>query len=172
LGRFNSFAKAVILRVNEAHDLGDAERINRFSFYDRAKLYTAAPPDVLRVDESLGGQFYARNACRPVVHRRAAAASRRWMNPRPTVAVSMAPRHAASTMQARSSGITPMLAASTVSCLPAAALSPSTIHWPVAGPKPLASTMQVRSSGFSETPATTRTASSWAAEPTSLATIL
>jgi hypothetical protein len=83
LGRFNSFAKAVILRVNEAHDLGDAERINRFSFYDRAKLYTAAPPDVLRVDESLGGQFYARNACRPVVHQRAAASSRRLMNPRP-----------------------------------------------------------------------------------------
>ena len=31
LGRFNSFAKAVILRVNEARDLGDAERINRFN---------------------------------------------------------------------------------------------------------------------------------------------
>jgi hypothetical protein len=31
LGRFNSFTKAVILRVNEARDLGDAERVNRFT---------------------------------------------------------------------------------------------------------------------------------------------
>src|SRR5262245_11770194 len=31
LGRFNAFAKAVVLRINEAHDQGDAERINRFN---------------------------------------------------------------------------------------------------------------------------------------------
>lgn len=48
LGRFNGFLKAVILRVNEARDLGD---VNRFQFYDHMKAYTAAPPDVLRVDE-------------------------------------------------------------------------------------------------------------------------
>ena len=48
LGRFNSFLKSVILRVNEARDLGE---INRFSFYEHMKAYTAAPPDVLRVDE-------------------------------------------------------------------------------------------------------------------------
>ena len=48
LGRFNGFLKSVILRVNEARDLGD---INRFQFYDHMKAYTAAPPDVLRVDE-------------------------------------------------------------------------------------------------------------------------
>ena len=29
MGRFNSFTKAVILRVSEARDLGDAERVNR-----------------------------------------------------------------------------------------------------------------------------------------------
>jgi Family of unknown function (DUF5906) len=61
LGRFNSFTKAVILRVSEAHDLGDAERINRFNFYDRAKLYTAAPPDVLRVDEKHLREYYVFN---------------------------------------------------------------------------------------------------------------
>src|SRR5262245_3925125 len=38
--RFNPFAKSVILRINEAHDLGEADR---FKFYDRTKLYTAAP---------------------------------------------------------------------------------------------------------------------------------
>jgi hypothetical protein len=48
LARFNGFLKSVILRVNEARDLGD---IDRFSFYDHSKAFTAAPPDVLRVDE-------------------------------------------------------------------------------------------------------------------------
>ena len=48
LGRFNGFVKSVILRVSEARDLGD---FDRFAFYDHMKTYTAAPPDVLRVDE-------------------------------------------------------------------------------------------------------------------------
>ena len=48
LGRFNGFLKSVILRVSEARDLGD---VDRFAFYDHLKAYTAAPPDVLRVDE-------------------------------------------------------------------------------------------------------------------------
>ena len=39
-GRFNSFVKSVILRVSEARDLGD---VDRFSFYDHIKIYTAAP---------------------------------------------------------------------------------------------------------------------------------
>jgi len=61
MGRFNSFAKAVILRVNEARDLGDAERVNRFTFYDHTKVYTAAPPDVLRVDEKHLREYYVFN---------------------------------------------------------------------------------------------------------------
>jgi hypothetical protein len=48
MGRFNGFLKSTILRVSEARDLGET---NRFSFYDHMKAYTAAPPDVLRVDE-------------------------------------------------------------------------------------------------------------------------
>jgi hypothetical protein len=60
-GRFNSFAKAVILRVNEARDLGDAERVNRFTFYDHTKTYTAAPPDVLRIDEKNLREYYVFN---------------------------------------------------------------------------------------------------------------
>jgi hypothetical protein len=48
LGRFNGFLKRVILRVNEARDLGE---MSRYQFYDHMKAYTAAPPDVLRVDE-------------------------------------------------------------------------------------------------------------------------
>jgi Family of unknown function (DUF5906) len=58
LGRFNSFVKSVILRVNEARDLGE---VNRFSFYDHTKIYTAAPPDVLRVDEKHLREHYVFN---------------------------------------------------------------------------------------------------------------
>lgn len=46
--RFNGFLKAVIMRVSEARDLGD---VDRYGFYEHMKTYTAAPPDVLRVDE-------------------------------------------------------------------------------------------------------------------------
>jgi hypothetical protein len=48
LERFNGYLKSVILRVSEAHDLGDT---NRFALYERLKAYTAAPPHALRVDE-------------------------------------------------------------------------------------------------------------------------
>lgn len=48
LGRFNGFLKAVIMRVSEARDLGE---VDRYGFYEHMKTYTAAPPDVLRVDE-------------------------------------------------------------------------------------------------------------------------
>jgi Family of unknown function (DUF5906) len=61
LGRFTGFAKSVVLRVNEARDLGDAERVNRFTFYDHTKIYTAAPPDVLRVDEKHLREYYVFN---------------------------------------------------------------------------------------------------------------
>jgi hypothetical protein len=58
LGRFNSYAKSIILRVSEARDLGE---IDRFSFYDHTKIYTAAPPDVLRVDEKYLREYYVFN---------------------------------------------------------------------------------------------------------------
>jgi hypothetical protein len=58
LGRFNGFVKSVILRVSEARDLGD---VDRYSFYDHMKAYTAAPPDVLRVDEKHLREYSALN---------------------------------------------------------------------------------------------------------------
>jgi hypothetical protein len=48
LGRFNGFVKSVILRISEARDLGE---LDRYGFYDHLKMYTAAPPDVIRCDE-------------------------------------------------------------------------------------------------------------------------
>jgi len=58
LANFNSFARSVILRVNEGRDLGE---VDRFKFYDRTKIYTAAPPDVLRVNEKFIQEFYVFN---------------------------------------------------------------------------------------------------------------
>ena len=48
MGAFSGFIKTVILRVSEARDLGDT---NRYKFYDHLKTYTAAPPDVIRMNE-------------------------------------------------------------------------------------------------------------------------
>jgi Family of unknown function (DUF5906) len=64
LGRFNGFLKSVILRVNEARDLGD---VNRFQFYDHMKAYTAAPPDVLRVDEKNLREHNILNCCGVII---------------------------------------------------------------------------------------------------------
>lgn len=64
LGRFNSFVKSVILRISEARDLGD---IDRFAFYDHMKTYTAAPPDVLRVDEKHLREYSALNVCGVII---------------------------------------------------------------------------------------------------------
>jgi hypothetical protein len=60
LGRFNGFAKAVLLCVNEVHDLGD---LDRYGFYERLKAYTAAPPDVIRVDEKHIREYMVFNVC-------------------------------------------------------------------------------------------------------------
>lgn len=63
-GRFNGFLKSVILRVSEARDLGDADR---FAFYDHMKTYTAAPPDVLRVDEKHRQEYAIFNVCGVII---------------------------------------------------------------------------------------------------------
>jgi hypothetical protein len=57
-GPFNSYAKSVILRVNEGRDLGE---IDRFKFYDHTKDYAAAPPDVIRVNEKHIQEYYIFN---------------------------------------------------------------------------------------------------------------
>jgi hypothetical protein len=64
LGRFNGFVKSVILRVSEARDLGD---VTRFQFYDHMKVYTAAPPDVLRVDEKNLREHAVFNVCGVII---------------------------------------------------------------------------------------------------------
>jgi hypothetical protein len=64
LGRFNGYLKSVILRVSEARDLGD---VDRFAFYEHTKTYTAAPPDVLRVDEKHVSEYSVLNVCGVII---------------------------------------------------------------------------------------------------------
>lgn len=64
MGRFNGFVKSVILRVSEARDLGD---VDRYAFYEHMKVYTAAPPDVLRMDEKHLREVDVPNVCGVVV---------------------------------------------------------------------------------------------------------
>jgi hypothetical protein len=59
-GAFNGFVKAVILRISEAHDLGDQDR---YAFYDHMKVYLAAPPDVLRCNEKNLREHDVFNVC-------------------------------------------------------------------------------------------------------------
>ena len=58
MGRFNTYAKSVILRVSEIRDQGD---IDRYAFYDHLKTLMASPPDVLRVDEKHIKEYYVLN---------------------------------------------------------------------------------------------------------------
>jgi len=60
MGRFNGFLKSVILRVNEARDLGE---VNRYSFYDHLKAYTATPPETLLCDEKNTKEYPIFNRC-------------------------------------------------------------------------------------------------------------
>jgi hypothetical protein len=60
LGQFNGYRKCVILRVSEARDLGDS---NRYAFYEHLKTLTAAPPDMLRVNEKHLKEHHVPNIC-------------------------------------------------------------------------------------------------------------
>jgi hypothetical protein len=57
-GRFNAFLKSVILRVSEAHDLGE---VDRFGFYEAMKSITTTPPETKRVDQKFMQEYYIAN---------------------------------------------------------------------------------------------------------------
>jgi hypothetical protein len=64
VGRFNGFAKCVMLLISEARDLGE---MDRYKFYEHTKGYLAAPPDVIRVDEKNRREHYVANVCGCVI---------------------------------------------------------------------------------------------------------
>jgi hypothetical protein len=61
---FNKWQRAVVLRINEMHDLGDE---NMFSLYERLKPVTAAPPETLRVNEKNLGEYHIPNAVKVIM---------------------------------------------------------------------------------------------------------
>jgi hypothetical protein len=61
---FNGYLKSVVLRISEARDTGD---FDRFRFYDHMKVYTAAPPDMLRVNEKHIREYPVANVCGVVI---------------------------------------------------------------------------------------------------------
>ena len=61
---FNGYLKSVILRISEAHDLGES---NRFALYDHTKTYIAAPPDTHRVNEKYLLAHYVINVCGVII---------------------------------------------------------------------------------------------------------
>lgn len=63
LGRFNGFAKSVVLRISEARDLD----VNQYQFYEHTKNYMASPPDVMRVDEKHMKEHAVVNCCGVVI---------------------------------------------------------------------------------------------------------
>jgi hypothetical protein len=58
MGSFTGFLKSVILRVNEARDLGES---NRYKFYDHSKQFNVSPPEVLRINEKNTKEYYILN---------------------------------------------------------------------------------------------------------------
>ena len=59
----NSFLESVILRINEAHDLGD----KRFHFYERTKDWFASPPETLMIRDLWIKQHPMFNLVGPIV---------------------------------------------------------------------------------------------------------
>jgi hypothetical protein len=60
LGSFNPFTRAVILRISEIRDLGEA---SQYAFYDHMKQYLAAPPNALPTNEKYIKQYHVANVC-------------------------------------------------------------------------------------------------------------
>jgi Family of unknown function (DUF5906) len=58
LGSFNGFVKSVILRINEARDLGE---FDRFDLYDHLKSLTVTPPNSQRVNKKFEQEYYIIN---------------------------------------------------------------------------------------------------------------
>jgi hypothetical protein len=67
LESFSSYVKCTMLQVNEAHDLGEGDRINRYALYERIKIYAAAPPDVLRCHEKFLPPTYVPNVLHLII---------------------------------------------------------------------------------------------------------
>ena len=64
LSPYNGYLQCVILRINEARDLGE---MNRYQFYERTKIMMAAPPEILRVNDKYIKHRAIENCCGVVI---------------------------------------------------------------------------------------------------------
>ena len=58
MGNYNDYMSSIILRISEAHDLGD---VSRYSFHEHTKTLTASPPETVRVNGKYIPQHYILN---------------------------------------------------------------------------------------------------------------
>lgn len=61
--RFNPWVRSVILRINEAHDLGD---VNRYAFYEATKTLTVSPPRTILCEPKNVDAFPVFNLTGPI----------------------------------------------------------------------------------------------------------
>lgn len=61
---FNTWQQAVVLRINELHDLGEH---NMYALYERMKPVTAAPPEALPINEKHIGRYYIPNIVKVIM---------------------------------------------------------------------------------------------------------
>jgi hypothetical protein len=59
----NDFLKAVIVRVNEARDVGEQGHVDRYRLHDHMKDMLASPPATFRVNEKYIKEYYIFNRC-------------------------------------------------------------------------------------------------------------
>jgi Family of unknown function (DUF5906) len=67
VGKNNSFLKALIVRLNEARDVGEQGTIDRYRLYDHMKDLLAAPPNTIRVNEKYINEYFILNRSATVV---------------------------------------------------------------------------------------------------------
>jgi hypothetical protein len=64
---FNTHVKAVVARISEARDLGDGGRFDKYALYERMKILSAAPPEVLRCNDKFIPVTYIPNVVGPII---------------------------------------------------------------------------------------------------------
>jgi hypothetical protein len=63
----NAFMRALIVRLNEARDVGEQGAVDRYRLYDHMKDMLAAPPNTLRINEKYINEYYILNRAGVVV---------------------------------------------------------------------------------------------------------
>lgn len=66
-GGWTTHLAAVITRVNEIHDLGEGNKINRYGLYEKMKTMLAAPPESNLINGKYAVPHWAPNVCNVII---------------------------------------------------------------------------------------------------------